>query len=203
MQEAEMKNGNKVLRFFSSPLRSKYPPPMTHIGDYFAVGGLVLFCISVFGLDWMTVSVKDVLGLGKTLGIKSPRVSYGLFISPWAWGMVAVLVITIAGIWFVQTRGGITLGAGIYCIIFNVVFFIGAWHKINAIIGDVARIARTVPFIGQVLGEVVNALAKEFLSIEVAAGYWLFIPAGLLLVTGGALRLASRPRMLSTVGAPL
>jgi hypothetical protein len=53
MQEADQNNGNIVLRFFSSPLRSKYPPPMTHIGDYFAVAGLVLFCISVFGLDWM------------------------------------------------------------------------------------------------------------------------------------------------------
>jgi hypothetical protein len=182
MQEADQNNGNIVLRFFSSPLRSKYPPPMTHIGDYFAVAGLVLFCISVFGLDWMAVGVKDLLGIGKTLGIKGPRVGYGLFVSPWAWGMVAVLVITVAGVWFVQTRGGITLGAGIYCLVFNVVFFIGAWHKINAIIGDIAKVARNVPFIGQMLGEAVNTL---------------FIPAGLLLVTGGALRLASRPRTIS------
>ena len=195
MEPSEEARTNKIASFFSLPLRSKYPPPMTHIGDYFAVAGLVIFCISVFGLKWITVGVKDVLGIGKALGVKGPETSYGLFVSPWAWGMVAVLVITIGGLWFVQTRGGITLGAGVYCLLFNVVFFIGVWHKINAIIGDIVQLAKSVPVIGQMLGEAVSRLAKTLLSVHVAAGYWLFIPAGLLLVAGGALRLASRPRV--------
>ncbi|PKQ27733.1 MAG: hypothetical protein CVT63_06485 [Candidatus Anoxymicrobium japonicum] len=192
------KRSNRFPQFIASPLRSKRPPPMTHIGDYFAVAGVIVFAVSVFALKWISLSVKDVLGIGGKLGVKSPEVKYGLFVSPWAWGMIAVLVLVIAGIWFVQTRGGITLGAGIYCLLFNVLFFIGAWHKINAIIGDVVDLAKKVPFIGQLLGEAVNQLAKEFLVVRVASGYWLFMGAGALLVIGGALRLSCRPSGLMT-----
>lgn len=200
MEQVEKEKTNRVLRFLSSPLRSKYPAPMTHVGDYFAAAGLVIFCVSVFGLKWITVSVKDVLGIGQALGVKGPHASYGLFVSPWAWGMVAVLVIAVGGMWFVQARGIVTLGVGAYCLLFNLIFFIGVWHKINAIIGNIVKIVSSAPVIGQMLGQVVNTLAKELLSVHVAVGYWLFIPAGLLLVTGGALRLASRPRALASEG---
>lgn len=196
------KKGKAVVRFLASPLHGRYPPPMTHVGDYFAVAGLVLFCVSVFGLKWITVGVKDVLGIRQSLGLEGPTVSFGLFESPWAWGMVAVLVLVVVGLWFVQTRGGITLGAGIYCLCFNVLFYVGAWQKINAIIGDIERLARAVPFIGEVLSQAVSQMAKEFLLVRVSLGYWLFIPAGLLLVAGGSLRLASRPREMSGVGSP-
>jgi len=187
----------KIKDYFTSPLRSKYPPPMTHIGDYLAAAGVVFFIVSVFALSWISVGVKDVLGIGHTLGIKSPQKTYGLFVSPWAWVMVGVLVLIICGIWFVQTRGGITLGAGIFCLLFNVIFFIGAWHKINAIIGDIVSLAKSIPFIGEALGQFVGQLAKSLLSVHVSVGFWLFIPAGLLLAAGGALRIVSKPRELS------
>jgi hypothetical protein len=187
----------KVTDFFTSPLRSKYPSPMTHIGDYVAALGVVFFIVSVFALSWISVGVKDVLGIGHALGVKSPQKTYGLFVSPWAWVMVGVLVIIICGIWFVQTRGGITLGAGIFCLLFNVIFFIGAWHKINAIIGDIVSLAKSIPFIGEALGQFVGQLAKSLLSVHVSVGFWLFIPAGLLLAAGGALRIVSKPRELS------
>jgi hypothetical protein len=193
---------NAFVEFVTSPFHSKYPSPMTHIGDYIATVGVILFIVSVFFLKWIDVGLKDVLGVGKALGMHSPEKSYGLFVSPWAWVMVGVLVVLVLGIYFVQTRGGVTLGIGIFCLIFNIIFYIGAWQKINAIIGDIVDLAKSVPFIGQILGEAISHLAKALLAVHVAAGYWLFIPAGLLLVVGGLLRLASRPRMLSQ-GEPL
>lgn len=196
-EEDTLKKHSRFMRFIESPLKGKYLPPATQVGDYVACAGLALFIISVFGLNWISIGLKDVLGIGKALGVKSPQVKYGLFASPWAWGMVAVLVVTLAGLWFVQTRGGVTLGAGIYCLLFNVIFFVGAWRKINAIVGDVVKLARSVPFIGEALGIALSRIAKEFLSVHVAAGFWLFIPAGALLIVGGALRLASKPRALA------
>src|SRR5450759_3103669 len=159
-EEVAREGGNRFVRFIASPLRGKYLPPMTQVGDYLAAAGILLFVIAVFGLDWISVGIKDVLGIGKVLGVKSPQVKYGLFVSPWAWGMVVVLVAMIAGLWFVQTRGGITLGAGIYCLIFEVIFFLGAWYKINSIIGNVVKLAQSVPIIGQALGLPVSQIAK-------------------------------------------
>ena len=184
----------RFAAFVTSPLHGRYPPPLTHVGDYLAVVGLALFVVSVFFLNWITVGFKDVLGLGRVLGMQAPRKSYGLFVSPWAWVMVGVLVAAVLGIYFVQTRGGLTMGLGIFCLLFNVVFYIGAWQKINAIIGNVVELAKEVPVVGAMLGEAVQNLAKTLLTVQVSAGYWLFLPAGLLLVAGGALRLASRPR---------
>ena len=201
MEQVETpKKHNRFVRFIESPLKGRYLPPMTQVGDYVACAGLALFIISVFGLDWISIGLKDVGGIGQALGLKSPRLKYGLFVSPWAWVMVGVLVVLVLGLWFVQTRGGVTLGVGIFCLLFNVVFFIGAWQKINAIIGDVVKLARSVPFIGEALGAVLGNLAKEFLSVHVAAVFWLFIPVGVLLIVGGVLRIASRPRTLSAEG---
>jgi hypothetical protein len=199
-ESVEMSTGNPVIRFLASPLHGRYLPPMSQVGDYFTVAGIVAYAVSIFALDWMKVGLKDVFGLRNTFGIKGPEMKYGLFVSPWAWVMVAVLVLIVCGFWFVQTRGGITLGAGIFCLVFDVVFFIGAWHKINAIIGDVVKLARSVPFIGDSLGEVVNVLVEDYLSVRVSTGYWLLIPAGALLIVGGALRLASRPRIATDTG---
>lgn len=195
-QEKAQQRGNSVVRFLVSPLRGKYLPPMTQVGDWFAAAGILLFIIAVFGLDWISIGAKDVLGIGKALGVKSPTVNYGLFVSPWAWSMVAVLVLAIAGMWFVQTRGGITLGVGTYCLIFLVIFYLGARWKINSVIGDVVKLAKTVPIIGEALGLAISRIAKELLVVHVGPGYWLFIPVALLLIVGGALRLASRPRSL-------
>jgi hypothetical protein len=194
--DQQVKKQNSVVRFIISPFRNKYPPPMTHVGDFLAAAGLVLFVISVFALKWIKISLNDVMGIGKALGVKAPQARYGLFESPWAWVMVGVLVVLVLGIYFVQTRGGVTLGVGIFCIIFNIIFFIGVWKKINGIIGNVVGLAKSVPVIGQFLGQALTLLTKELLSVHVAAGYWLMIPAGILIMAGGALRLASKPRML-------
>jgi len=201
MEEALPKGPNRFATLVTSPFHGRYPPPLTHVGDYLAVAGLALFVVSVFFLNWITVGLKDVLGLGRVLGMRAPSKSYGLFVSPWAWVMVGVLVALALGIYFVQTRGGLTMGLGVFCLLFNVVFYIGAWQKINAIIGNVVELVREVPMIGTMLGEAVQSLAKSLLTVQVSAGYWLFLPAGLLLVVGGALRLASRPR--ETAGGEL
>ena len=195
MEEAQTAvKRNPVVQFFASPLKGRYPAPMRHVGDWLSATGIVLFIISVFALPWIAVGAKDVLGIGKALGMKSPQMNYGLFVSPWAWVMVGVLVLVVAGLWFVQTRGGILLGAGIYCVLFNVIFYVGAWKKINGIIGDVVALARSIPFIGEALGQVISELAKNMLNVHVAAGFWLLIPAGVLLIVGGSLRLACKPK---------
>jgi hypothetical protein len=181
---------NPVIEFFSSPLDGTYPAPMRQAGDWLSASGIVLFVVAVFALPWITVGVKDVFGIGNALGVKAPSKSYDLFVSPWAWIMVVLLAAIIAGLWFVQTRGGILLGAGILCLLFNVIFFIGAWKKINGIIGDVVGLARGIPFIGEALGAALSQLAKSMLSVHVSTGYWLFVPAGVLLILGGSLRLA-------------
>jgi len=192
MTEGEAARGrNQLVRFFTEPLSGEYPAPMRIYGDWFSAAGLVLFAVAVFALPWLKVGLKDVLGIGSAFGVKSPTKSYGLFVSPWAWLMVAVLVAIIAGLWFVRTRGGITLGAGILCLVFNVVFFIGVWKKVNGIVGDVVSLARSIPFLGELLGSAVSQLVKSMLVVHVAAGYWLFIPAGVLLIVGGSLRLVT------------
>ena len=175
-----------VYKFLRSPLDGRYPRPMSNAGDWLAAVGIVLFIIAVFALPWMRLRL-DVFGSG----VYSEN--FGLFTSPWAWGMVAVLVIMVAGLWFVQTRGAIILGAGIYCLVFNIIFYIGAWQKVNAIIGDIVALFRGVPYLGGLLGKVVTEVSKRILHVNVSAGYYLFIPAGILLVAGGVVRLlASR-----------
>lgn len=183
---------NRLARFVTSPLHGRYPRPMCITADWVASAGIVLYAVSAFALPWMTVGLKDVLGLEKTLGIKSPRESFGLFASPWVWLTVVVMAAVLAGLWFVQTRGWVAIGAGAFCLLFNVVFFIGAWMKINGIIGDVISLARSVPFIGDMLGELIRELTKGMLDVRVSIGFWLFIPAGLLLIAGGLLRLRAR-----------
>ncbi len=162
---------------------------MRLVADWLSAVGILLFAISVFALPWITVGIRDVWGIGKALGMGVPEKSYGLFVSPWAWLMVAALVLMLAGLWFVQTRGAILLGAGAYCLIFNVIFYIGAWKKVNGIIGDVVVLARSIPLIGNILGEIIMELTKSMLNVHVALGFWLFVPAGVLLILGGALRL--------------
>jgi hypothetical protein len=181
-----MRAAAAVGRFFRSPLDSVYAPPMTQPGDWFALPGVILFALSIFAFPWITIGA-DVMDY------QFYETSYNLFVSPWAWVMVALLALSLAGLWFVQTRGAILLGTGALCLIFNVVFYIGAWKKINAIIGDVVHLARKVPIIGELLGDVILGLTKNMLTVRVAPGYWLLIPAGILLVVGGAFRMAHRP----------
>lgn len=195
-QEAVARGARGFGRFLASPLRSGQPP-MTIAGDWVSAAGAAVFAISVFALPWLTVGLKDVFGLGEALGIRSPRSSYGLFASPWAWLLVAVLVLVLGGLWFVQARGVVSLAAGAFCLAFNVVFIVGVWQKINAIIGDVVGLARSIPFIGELLGRAVSELAKNMLDVQVAAGYWFLVPAGALLIVGGSLRLAASRRSLA------
>lgn len=184
-----------IGRFMAAPLGSDHPP-MTLAGDWLSAAGALLFAVSLFALPWLTVGLRDVFGIGTALGVRPPQNSYGLFVSPWAWLLVLVLALVLGGLWFVQSRGVVSLLAGVFCLGFNVVFFIGVWQKINAIIGDVVSLARSIPFIGELLGRAVTELAKGMLDVNVAPGFWLFVPAGLLLVAGGALRLAASRRAL-------
>lgn len=186
--------GGRLKAFVTAPLGGGLARPMTLVGDYVALAGIVLYAVCIFGLPWMTVGIKDVTGIGRTLGLEGPSMSFGLFNSPWAWALVALLALAVAGLWFTQARGWISIGTGAFCLVFVVMFFIGAWQKINAIIGDVVSFARSIPFIGEMLGQLVGDLAKQYLSVRVSIGYWLFVPAGLMLLAGGVMRLAHRPR---------
>jgi len=173
------------LRFLLSPLEGTYPLPMSYATDWFAIFGIAFFCVAVFALPWIKITFSAFnWSKGK---------EFGLFESPWAWSMVAVLLLIICGIWFVQTRGYMLIGAGVYCLIFNVIFYIGAWKKINGIIGDIVRLARSIPFIGEILAKLVESAIKEHLSVKVSLGYWLFIPAGILLIISGIARTRKRP----------
>lgn len=159
--------------------------PFRNPGDWLALAGVLFFVVSVFALNWISVSAKP-------FGAEMYREGYSLFVSPWAWSMVAVLGIIFAGIWFVQTRGLVVLGSGLYCIAFSILFYIGTWMRIRAVIGDVVKLARSIPFIGGVLGDIAVDFMKNQLIIKVDLGYWLFIPAGLLLAAGGLVRLFGR-----------
>lgn len=181
---------NPFVRFLASPLHGPYPRPMLELSDWSSAVGIVLFIIAIFALPWLTIGVKNILGISNALGLSK---SYGLFVSPWAWLMVVVLVAMVAGLWFVQTRGAILLAAGIYCLLFDIVFFIGVWKKVNGIIGNVVSLARTIPLVGELLRQALLQLAKNVLDVHVAAGFWLLVPAGVLLIVGGAFRLARAP----------
>lgn len=171
-----------VEDFFSSPLRSGYPRTLSVPEDYAAVAGIVVFTIAAFALPWINVSFR-LLGQD----IYSQR--FNLFVSPWAWLMIVVLLAMIAGLWFVQARGWIFIGTGIYCLVFNVIFYIGAWLKVRAIIGDVVELARGIPFIGKILGDLIQDITKKNLNVDVTWGFYLLIPAGVLLIVAGVLRL--------------
>ena len=99
---------NPIVKFFASPLDGVYPAPMRELADWSSLAGIVLFIIAVFALPWLTIGVKNLLGISKALGLSK---SFGLFVSPWAWLMVAALVAMVAGLWFVQTRGAMLLAA--------------------------------------------------------------------------------------------
>ncbi|MFH1149681.1 MAG: hypothetical protein V1748_04330 [Actinomycetota bacterium] len=179
--------------FWTVPLKGRYPRPMTLAGDWLAAVGAVVFLVSVCFLPWISVGVKDVMGIQEMFGIKAPSASYGLFESPWAWVLIGVFAVILCGMYFVQTRGALVLAAGIFCVLFDVMFYIGAWQKINAIIGDVIGIARTIPVIGDALGDMIISLTKQYLSVKVSVGWWLMLPAAVLLILGGSLRLAAEP----------
>jgi hypothetical protein len=178
------KKWGSVYGFLRSPLDGKYPLPMRNAGDWIAALGVALFVVAVFALPWIKLSVS---AFGSSLHSQE----FGLFVSPWAWGMVALLVIMAAGLWFTQARGAVILGAGVCCVIFSIIFYVGAWQKVNAIIGDIVGLARSVPLIGQLLGTVITEITKRILHVGLSSGYYLSIAAGIILIVGGAIRLSA------------
>ena len=178
------KKRGSVYGFLRSPLDGRYPLPMRNAGDWIAALGVALFVVAVFALPWIKLSVS---ALGSSLYSQE----FGLFVSPWAWGMVALLVIMAAGLWFTQARGAVILGAGFYCVIFSIIFYVGAWQKVNAIIGDIVGLARSVPLIGRLLGTVITEITKRTLHVGLSSGYYLSIAAGIILIVGGAIRLSA------------
>jgi len=85
----------------------------------------------------------------------------------------------------------VILGAGFYCVIFSIIFYVGAWQKVNAIIGDIVGLARSVPLIGRLLGTVITEITKRTLHVGLSSGYYLSIAAGIILIVGGAIRLSA------------
>ncbi len=81
---------------------------------------------------------------------RSLKTSVGLLDIPWFWVLVLFLILAAFLVCFflVRTRGAVTLGAGVLFLVFAVVFFFGAWYKINAIIGDLMNLFTDIPFIG-------------------------------------------------------
>lgn len=172
----EEKKRNKFLAFLLSPIESDEPPLLANRGDWFAALGTIVFAVSVFSLPWLGVGVKSA-----DFGFIEK--SYGLFASPWVWVLVAWFVAIFAGFWFVQTKGVISLSAGIFCLLFNVAFYFGARYKVSMIVGDVVSLARAIPLVG---GEVSGL---GMVSVKLAMGYFVMIGAGVLLVVGGLFRL--------------
>ena len=168
------------------PNGKRYQPVLRNPGDWVALAALVPFFVAVFALPWLSVTIRV-----RAFGIEHKVVSLKLFNAPWYWVAVlfAVLAAFAACFFLVRTRGTVTLGAGACFLLFNVLFFVGAWYKINAIIGDITSIARGVPFVGKVLGALVSEISKRLLVVKLQSGYYVFIAAGLLLVAGGVLRL--------------
>lgn len=185
----------RISGFFSSPMRSEQASPMKDPGDWIAAAGLIVLVIAVFALPWLRIIVK--------IPYLEPTGEYGLFVSPWAWGLVFVMLVVLAGIWFVQTRGWLTIGAGAFCLIFNVIFFFGVWYKINAVIGDLLSLARHIPVIGYYFGPMIENLLRELgvdefikqgLDVSMRSGYWVFMVGGILVLTGGIVRLVNSIR---------
>ncbi|MDD5747748.1 MAG: hypothetical protein PHP64_01630 [Actinomycetota bacterium] len=177
-------SGSKFLGLLKSPLApldSDFPHPFSIFADWIAFAGLIVSSVAIFALPWINISFS-------AFGRKVASEDFGLFESPWAWTMVAVIVAVICGIWFVQTRGYLTSAAGVYCLVFNVVFYIGAWKKINAIIGDIVGLARSIPVLGESISSFVESVMKESLDVGVALGFWVFLSGGILFLIGGILR---------------
>lgn len=186
--------GSKGLaELFTEPLHSRFRRPMTAWYDYLSLAGLVVFAISLFATYWInvTISVPNLLTDKQVTASQG----YGLFESGWGWVALAVFIAVVAGLWFVQFRGLLSLGAGIYCLSFTVLFSIGVWWRINAIIGDYESFARTIPLVGNLIADLLVFLAKEYLDVSVSTGFWLFIPAGVLLVAGGLFRYLDSRRL--------
>jgi hypothetical protein len=167
----------------------RYQSVLKNPGDWVALAALVPLFVGAFALPWISVNVK-VRAFGTTL-VDRRVVTLKLFQAPWYWMAIlfAVLAAAVACFFLVRTRGAVTLGAGVYFLLFTLLFFFGAWYKINAIIGDITGTVRELPFVGQYLGALVSEISKRVLVVRLQSGYYVFITAGLLFVVGGALRL--------------
>jgi len=131
-----------------------------------------------------------VRALGTTL-VDHKAVTLKLLDVPWYWtALLCVLAGAFLACFFVvRTRGAVTIAVGALFLLFNVVFFLGAWYKINAIIGDITGTVSGLPLVGRYLGALVSEISKRVLVVRVESGYYVFMAAGILLLAGGLLRL--------------
>lgn len=167
----------------------RYQPVFRNPGDWVALAALAPFLLSVLALPWLSVTIR-VRAFGTTL-VDQKVISLKLFDVPWYWTalLFALLGVFIACFFMVRTRGAVTTGVGACFLLFNVLFFVGAWYKINAIIGDISGTVGGLPLVGRYLGALVSEISKRVLVVRLESGYYVFIAAGLLLAAGGVLRL--------------
>jgi hypothetical protein len=171
----------------------RYQPVFRNPGDWVALASIVPFVVSVFVLKWIAVSLRVPSYVPLVGGLESRRLrkTVGLLEIPWYWILLVLLVLAafIVCFFLIRTRGWVTLGAGLFYLLFAVLFFFGAWYKINAIIGDIMDIFAKLPLIGPILKDALSQLTKDALVVRFQPGYYVFIAAGALLAAGGLLRL--------------
>jgi hypothetical protein len=172
---------------------TRYQSVFRNPGDWVALAALVPFVLSVFVLEWISIRVRipDYVPIVGGIESRRLRTTVGLLDIPWYWIVLIFMVLaaTVFCFFLVRTRGGVTLGAGFFYLLFAVLFFFGAWYKINAIIGDIVKLFVKIPLIGQLVEEALTRLTKDALVVTFQPGFYIFIAAGLLLLAGGVLRL--------------
>lgn len=186
---------------------TRYQPVFRTPGDWVAMVAVIPFLVSAFALEWVVVRVRIPSYVPLIGGIESRslKTSVGLLDIPWFWVLVLFLILAAFLVCFflVRTRGAVTLGAGVLFLLFAVVFFFGAWYKINAIVGDLMNLFTDIPFIGPLLKESLTRFTKDALVVSFQPGYYLFIASGAMLAIGGALRLFFGPVRQERAGAAL
>ncbi len=160
-------------------------------GDWIVIISLALFLISVFALSWISIGL-NFRAFGRSLVRRNLR-TLGILDIPLYWFVVLLVVAAAAavGLFFPSLKGALSVGAGVYFIIFAVIFYFGAWYKINAVIGDVISTVRELPFVGEYLGVLVSEITKRALVVRFNSGYFLFIIAAVAMFSGGIVRLLS------------
>jgi len=160
-------------------------------GDWIVVISLILFLISVFALSWISIGLNFNV-FGRSL-IRRNLKTLGILDIPWYWLVILLVVAAaaLAGLFFPTLKGALSIVAGVYFIIFSIIFYFGAWYKINAVIGDVVSLVRELPFVGSYLGALVGEITKKVLVVRFLSGYFLFIVASVAMLAGGIVRLFS------------
>jgi len=204
----------KFMRFLREPLAGVFPKPMSIAGDYLSLAGALCFLVSISGLVWINAGIDldaviDRADRTPALGWIFKLAPYGskerilelipesrrdwsvkIFQVPWTWLLIIAFVGLLLGLWFVQARGGVTIGIGVFSLVFAALFYVMAIKKVAEVIGAQVSFLRMIPLIGDWLAGEAESFIKSVIFVNFSTGFYLYIVAGVLLVVGGSMRLA-------------